>query len=292
MSERPYSVDVAAWVERVAQDPVAYRQRQTVEVVLNAVAMTAPLNTELVLKGGILMGLAYGSPRQTTDIDMTAAFAVDEDVDDRVCALLDSAFPRAAASLGYPDLVLRTQSIRRLPAHIHRQADFPALKLKIAYARRGTNEENALREGRASTVVDVDISFNEPLNHLQVLELTEGRALYAYGLIDLMAEKYRALLQQVPRNRYRRQDVYDLDILIRRHPADEVNPEDVLNALLKKCSARRIKPDRSSLDNIEIKTRAGSQWNTMRLELDDLPAFEDCYSRVADYYRSLPWKAV
>ena len=98
MSERPHSVDVAAWVERAARDPVAYRQRQTVEIVLNAVAMTAPLNTELVLKGGILLGLAYGSPRQTTDIDLTAAFAVDDDVDDRIRTLLDSAFPRAAAS--------------------------------------------------------------------------------------------------------------------------------------------------------------------------------------------------
>jgi len=78
------------------------------------------------------------------------------------------------------------------------------LKLKIAYARRGTNEERALNEGSASTVIDVDISFNEPLIHVQVLELAGGQELYAYGVIDLVAEKYRALLQQVPRNRYRR----------------------------------------------------------------------------------------
>lgn len=290
MSERPHSVDVTAWVERVARDPVAYRQRQTVEIVLNAVAMTAPLNTELVLKGGILLGLVYGSPRQTTDIDLTAAFAVDDDVDDRIRTLLDSAFPRAAASLGYPDLIVRTQSIRRLPAHIHRKADFPALKLKIAYAGRGTNEERALRDGKASSVVDVDISFNEPLNHVQVLELTGGQALYAYGLIDLIAEKFRALLQQVSRNRYRRQDVYDLDVLIRDHLQEGVAPRDVLEAVLKKCAARRIRPNRSSLDDIEVKTRAGRDWDTMQLELDVLPAFEDCYSRVADFYRSLPWE--
>ena len=290
MSERPFAVDVAAWVERVAQDPVAYRQRQTVEIVLNAVAMTAPLNTELVLKGGILLGLAYGSPRQTIDIDLTAAFAVDDDVEDRIRALLDSAFPRAAANLGYPDLIVHTQSIRQLPVHIHRKADFPALKLKIAYARRGTNEERALREGRASSVVGVDISFNEPLNHLQVLELTGGQALYAYGLIDLIAEKYRALLQQVPRNRYRRQDVYDLDVLIRDHLDEGVVLKDVLEALFKKCTARRIRPNSSSLDDIEVKARAGRDWDTMQLELDVLPTFEDCYARVVDFYRSFPWE--
>ena len=193
MSESRHPVDVAAWVERAAQDPVAHRQRQAVEIILNAIAMTVPLNTEMFLKGGILLGLAYGSPRQTTDIDLTAAFAPDGNIDEWIGTLLNSTFPRAAASLGYADILVRTQSARRRPNHIFAQAEFPALKLKIAYARRGTNEERTLNEGTASSVIDVDISFNEPLNHIQVLQLTGGRELYAYGLIDLVAEKIPCL---------------------------------------------------------------------------------------------------
>ena len=118
MSESRHPVDVAAWVERAAQDPVAHRQRQAVEIILNAIAMTVPLNTEMFLKGGILLGLAYGSPRQTTDIDLTAAFAADGNIDDRIGTMLNSAFPRAATSLGYADLLVRTQSARRSPNHI------------------------------------------------------------------------------------------------------------------------------------------------------------------------------
>ena len=289
MSERPHPVDVAAWVARVAQDPVAHRQRQAVEVILNAIATTSPLNTELFLKGGILLGLAYGSPRQTTDIDLTAAFAAERNVEDQIGALLNSAFPRTAASLGYADLVLRTQSAKGRPSHIFPDAEFPALKLKVAYARRGTNEERALSEGTASSVIDVDISFNEPMNHVQVLQLTGGQELYAYGLIDLVAEKYRALLQQIPRNRYRRQDVYDLDVLIRDVPADEFAPGDILHAFLEKCFARRFAPNRRSLDDSEVRLRAARDWNTMELELDTLPEFDDCYERVAAFYRSLPW---
>ena len=292
MSERPHPVDVDAWVARAAQDPVAHRQRQAVEIILNAIAMTDPLNTDLFLKGGILLGLAYGSPRQTTDIDLTATFAADGGIDDRIGALLNSTFPRTVASLGYADLVLRTQSAKGRPNNIFPDAEFPALKLKIAYARRGTNEERALNEGTASSVIDVDISFNEPLNHVQVLELTGGQELYAYGVIDLVAEKYRALLQQIGRNRYRRQDVYDLDVLIPALHADEIEPADILEALLRKCSARRLEPNRRSFDNAEIKNRASRDWNTMDLELDDLPAFEDCYERVATFYRSLPWDGV
>ena len=292
MSELSHPVDVAAWVARAARDPVAHRQRQAVEIVLNTIAMTGQLNTELFLKGGILLGLVYGSPRQTTDIDLTAAFAADCNIDDKIGTLLNSAFPRAAASLGYADLVLRTQSAKGRPNHIFPEAEFPALKLKIAYARRGTNEERALNEGTASSVIDVDVSFNEPLNHVQVLQLTGGQKLYAYGLIDLVAEKYRALLQQIPRNRYRRQDVYDLDVLIRDVRADGIAPGDILEAFLEKCSARHIVPTRRSLDDSEVKLRAARDWSTMELELDDLPDFEDCYKRVAAFYRSLPWDHV
>lgn len=104
-----------------------------------------------------------------------------------------------------------------------------------------------------------------------------------------MAEKYRALLQQIPRNRYRRQDVYDLDMLLPGVLADGIAPADILEALLKKCSACRLEPNHWSLDNTEIKNRAGRDWNTMELEIDDLPEFEDSYERVAAFYRSLPW---
>ncbi len=182
-----------------------------------------------------------------------------------------------------------TPSSARSPNHIFLHAEFPALKLVIAYARRGTNEERALNQGTASSVIDVDISFNEPLNHAQILQLTGGQKLYAYGLIDLVAEKYRALLQQIPRNRYRRQDVYDLDVLIPAILAEGIAPSDLLEALLEKCSARHLDPNQRSLDNTEVKYRASRDWTTMELELDDLPEFEDCYKRVAALYRSLPW---
>ena len=61
----PNAVDVAGWVRKAEADPIAYQQRQTIEVTLNAIAMTGSLNVVMILKGGILMGLAYNSPRQT-----------------------------------------------------------------------------------------------------------------------------------------------------------------------------------------------------------------------------------
>ena len=292
MPEPNYKIDVAKWVENAKADPVAYQQRQTVEIVLNAIAITTPLNAKMFLKGGILMGLAYDSPRQTTDIDMTTKLIVEHNTGDMIRTKLDAAFPRAAAALGYADLVLKTHSLKRMPRKTKfENADFPALKLKIAYARRGTKQETRLSEGKVSEMIDLDISFNETLKHIQVLELTGGQKLRAYGLVDLIAEKYRAMLQQVPRRRNRRQDVYDLDLLIGKHEIDDALRAQILDVFIEKCRSRRIEPTDLSLNDPEIKTRSHAEWQTMELELGEVPIFEICFARVSEFYRNLPWQS-
>ena len=246
----------------------------------------------MFLKGGILMGLAYDSPRQTTDIDMTAKLIVEHNTGDMIRTKLDAAFPRATAALGYADLVLKTHSVKRMPEKTKfEEANFPALKLKIAYARRGTKQEMRLLEGKVSEVIDLDISFNETLQQIQVLELTGGQELQAYGLVDLIAEKYRAMLQQVPRRRNRRQDVYDLDLLIEKIEIDDARREQILDVFIAKCRSRQIEPTRSSLDNPEVKSRSRAEWQTMILELGEVPDFERCFTRVSEFYRNLPWKS-
>ena len=290
MSETVLEIDVAGWVEKAKADPVAYRQRQAAEVTLNAIAMTTALNDKLYLKGGILMGLAYDSPRQTADIDLTAAFSVEPEIDDRISELLNAALPRAAAKLGYADLVVKVHSVKRMPKRIFETAEFPALKMQIAFAERGTKQEEAMAAGKAPGVIDLDISFNETLRQIQVLELTGGEELQAYSLIDLMAEKYRAMLQQKERNRNRRQDVYDLDRLIAEHSFNSAFKEQLLDVFVEKCRSRHIEPSSDSLHDPEIKKRSSAEWDSMELEIGDLPDFDDCYERVAEFYSKLPWK--
>lgn len=289
MSDPVLELNVAGWVERARADPIAYAQRQAVEVTLNAIAMTADLKERMFLKGGVLMGLAYDSPRQTADIDLTAAFEVSPDIDEKIRGLLDGAFPRAAARLGYADLIIKVHSIARQPKAIFETASFPALKIKIAFARRGTPHEAALKRGIAPGKIEVDISFNEPLRQIQILGLTGGAELLAYDLVELMAEKYRAMLQQKERNRNRRQDVYDLDRLI---DGREFTPEvltQILEVFVAKCQSRNIEPTIDSLDDPEVKSRSAADWQTMQLEIGALPEFEGCYSRVSNFYRTLPW---
>lgn len=289
MSDPVVEIDIRAWVERARNDLATYRARQATEVVLNSIAQTEGLKQQLYLKGGVLMGLAYGSPRQTTDIDLTTSLEAGDEAAEVIAALLDAAFPRIVADLGYAGLVLKVHSVRRLPKGLFDTADFPALKLKVGYAAFGTPQHEALIQKKSANTVEVDISFNEPLNFIQVLAIPEGAELCAYSLCDLIAEKYRAMLQQVERRRNRRQDVYDLHILIQQLEIDDTLKQSILDSFLQKARSRRIEPNIDSLDNPEIRERSGADWDTMRLEIGDLPVFAECYERVRAFYRSLPW---
>ncbi len=289
MPDSPLKIDVESWVEQARGNPTAHQRRQSIEIILNAIAAKSPLNKQMFLKGGILMGLAYDSPRQTVDIDLTTALKAEDDTGEWICRQLNQEFPRVADRLDYEELVLATQSAKWQRGGEPETAEFPALRIKVAYAQRGTNQEKALKRGRAANIIGIDISFNERLGHVQILEITGGQELFAYGLADLIAEKYRAVLQQVPRNRNRRQDIFDLDLLIAGHEIDDALRAQILETLIEKCRSRRLEPAQASLEDPEIKERSGWEWGMMELEVGEIPDFEDCFARVSEFYENLPW---
>lgn len=283
-------VDVRAWVEVVRSDPTRYRDRQVTEIVLAAIGLAPNLSTNLVLKGGAVMALAFKSNRVTGDVDFTsmvepAGFA------DQIADELNAVLPKTAIRLGYLDLLCRVQKVRKMPRPLNfEEHDFPALLVRIGSAKRGTNEEKRLEEGKAPRVLDIEISFRDQVYAFQELNLTgAGVAVRAFTLHEMIAEKLRALLQQPIRNRNRRQDVYDIAYLIE---AKELTDEDrhiILKTLIEKCQTRDIKATQASIDDPEIKQRAKADWNTLSLELGDLPPFEDRFTIIRDLYVSLPW---
>jgi len=111
----------------------------------------------------------------------------------------------------------------------------------------------------------------------------------AYSLNDLIAEKLRALLQQEQRNRYRRQDIYDIDMLLTQFPFDESEKARLHQTLLKKCDARSIIPSKEALAAPDIIKRAKADWHTLKIEIGELPDFDACFARVNTFYTSLPW---
>jgi hypothetical protein len=135
-------VNIFEWVARAKIDPVKYFERQATEVVLTAIGMAEPFSEHIFLKGGILMGVLYGSPRNTGDIDFTTDLDPNEELPDALRSALDGTLPRAAAEIGYPDMLLRVQTIKIRPRQDSLAKDtFPALEMKIGYAKRGSPQE-------------------------------------------------------------------------------------------------------------------------------------------------------
>jgi hypothetical protein len=155
-------VDISAWVEKAQNDRSWYIKRQATDIILNAIGSSPKFGEKIFLKGGTLMGIVYQSPRQTADLDFTSSLEPAADIAEMLSEELDKQLRRMSTTLGYADMLCRVQTIQHEP----RKTDFenfswPALKVKFAYARRGSPQEKKLLAGKCPNVVEADISFNE-----------------------------------------------------------------------------------------------------------------------------------
>lgn len=284
-------VDIRAWVEDARANPALYRDRQVTEIVLTAIGMAPRLSETLILKGGTLMGLAFSSLRLTTDVDFSAD-ADPHGFDEIFTTELNAQMPKTAIRLGYLDLICRVQSVRKMPRPQNfAEHNFPALGIKIASAIRGTPEQVRLQAGIASRVLDLEISFRDQVYTSQELRLSgAGVAVRAFTMHELVAEKLRALLQQPLRNRNRRQDVYDIAFLIDQQALTDDDRKLIHRTLIEKCATRGITPNASSITEPEVVRRAQADWETLALEVQNLPSFDDRFALVRALYEALPWE--
>lgn len=283
-------IDFARWVEEAKADPVEFRRRQVVEIILHAISSYDDLKDHLLLKGGTLMNLGYGSPRATDDVDFTATVAVD-DFEEQIKQNLDDELPKAVARLGYLDLTCRVQGTQLQPPRP--DARFPTLEVRVASASKSSaSETKRLDAGRAPNIVKLEISFNEYTETPQPLFLDhEGKFIFTYSLSELIAEKYRALLQQLIRNRYRGQDVYDIARLIRQHQLNETHGQVVFRIMIRKCQSRDMNVTRDDIDDPEIMERAQTDYESLDIQLGTHEnSFDDDFQLIRDFYRSMPWQ--
>ena len=291
------ALDLGRWIGLAGPDKVNRRRRQVAEITLHAIALERRLGQSLVLKGGLLLAIAYGSPRFTSDLDFTAR-EFSADAPESLRALLDPALVRAAATLGYADLRCRVQTVKPKPRPaMFAGADAPALKVTIGSVAGGPGERRSLEAGMASDVLELDVSYREPLVSIEEVALlgrvepaAAPRTLLVYSLAEIVAEKLRAYLQQTERDRGRRQDVYDLAYLVGEHGAG-LDRAAILAALRTKALARGIEPAPGMIDDPDRIGRARRDWHTLKAEVGRIPEFEACFAVVREFYLSLPWQA-
>lgn len=281
--------DIKKWVN---QNPEYYAFRQAVHTILSAIAGTPILQTSMIMKGGVLLALSYNSPRYTKDIDFsTATKRPDFDLADFRQQLEDSLL-YTVETFDY-GLDCRIQSCIQQPKS--GDTTFPAIQVSIGYAYKGGPSHKRLQAGKATEVVRIDYSLNEPVEEIELFELEEGSIISTYSLVEMVAEKFRALLQQEVRNRFRRQDIYDLHYVLNDHPLrdDPKTKARILERLLEKSRIRMLQVSPDAMSNPEIRRRSKEEYIMLIPEIEgDLPPFDEVYALVEAFYRALPWRQV
>lgn len=148
-----------------------------------------------------------------------------------------------------------------------------------------------LQAKNSPRVVQIDYSFNEAVFEVELLELDGGATIRSYSLHNVLAEKMRSLLQQPIRKRNRRQDVYDICLLLESAQAPSADELAHVHAMLvESCRSRGIEPTAGSMSNDVVVEMARKGYADLQADVDGaLPDFDDAVDRVKALYRSLPW---
>ena len=282
--------DIASWVNDSSVDENEQRRREAMHILLYAIGSSDVLSVKMAMKGGVLLGISYRSSRYTYDIDFStsekaAAFEIEEFKDE-----LDKQLIYASEKLPY-GMTCLIQKFKKEPNNP--EATFPTFKLTVGYAYKTDRTKfKRLQSKNSSDVIKIDYSLNEMIQETELLEVGDGKTISAYSYYDLIAEKYRAILQQEQRNRYRSQDVYDIHyVLTNAELPDDQDKNTILKTLLKKSTSRNLEIDRLSIRSPEIKRRSKVKYEKLQQAVyGELPEFETAYKFVQDFYESLPWE--
>lgn len=286
-NDRLHELDLASWASSAPRGQKSFRE--AVHIVLAAVSSSATLRTRMIIKGGILMAIRYNSSRYTRDADFSTRDTYLASDKETLLGELTDQIDLMNNHLPY-DTMCRLQTHKLVPPR--EDASFPTLELTIGYAQRSKRGEmQRLLAGQAPNVVKIDHSYNEAVYDIEILSLSDGAELHAYSLNNLIAEKFRSLLQQPSRRRNRRQDVYDLHRLLTSvRPLSQQERSDILKLLVNSSEARHIAATADSMANVQVRSMAEEDYLSLAAEIDeDLPDFDSSYRLVQVFYESLPW---
>lgn len=278
--------DIESWVESAeGADQKAFRR--ATHVLLSAISSHANLLPEMVMKGGALLAIRYKTARMTRDVDFSTrvAFTDFDRSREQFVADLDRALTNASARNAY-GLQLKVQSQKIKPSE---HGTFPTLHIKIGYATLGdVRAMQRLTQKQISSVLSVDYSFNEEIHDIERIG-DEHLGVDVYGEFTLIAEKLRAYLQQIERDRSRGRDLYDLWFLLRDRHFEPSETATLFHVIKSKARSRNIEIDRESLDDAQLLQHSRRSYEELRTQVVDLPEFMDAQAIVSRFWRGLPW---
>lgn len=279
--------NIEEWVN-LETNPFRRELREAVHTVLHAIVKSHQLKSQMIMKGGILLAIRYRSSRFTKDIDFSTEEKYSDFDDEGFIDEFREKLTFAVEDLEY-GLDCRIQRWEVRPKE--KEKSFQTMALKIGYAPKGSRKHKALMNNKCPDVVEVDYSFNEITQEKEILKIFDEGSLEAYSFTDLIAEKFRAILQQEVRNRFRRQDPYDLYFLLNKYSIDKEKKQKILKSLIIKSNSRNLEVNKLSISEEKIKQRSEKTYSQLADEIEEpLLPFEEVYSFVQKFYKSLPWE--
>ncbi|MFA7666675.1 MAG: nucleotidyl transferase AbiEii/AbiGii toxin family protein [Burkholderiaceae bacterium] len=282
-------ISIEAWVDAAPEEQRGFRE--AVHIILDSIGHSQNLQARMIMKGGLLLAIRYDSTRFTRDLDFSTCEPYVEADAERLLAEFEAGLADAEDRLPY-GTACRLQSRKIEPKGENRTHH--NLALTIGFADKSHHGAMArLAAKNSPRVVQVDYSFNEAVFEVELLELDGGVTIRSYSLHNVLAEKMRSLLQQPIRRRKRRQDVYDIWLLLESappFPAKEL--AEIRKMLVMSCRSKGIEPTADSMDDEPMVRMAREGYADLQADVDgDLPAFDDAMTRVKAFYSSLPWGA-
>lgn len=279
--------DMDTWVD-ATDDKNTQELRQAMHTVFVAIAKSRYLAEKMIVKGGVLLAIRYSSVRFTKDIDFSTSDMHEDFDEENFIEELGESLVLAVDELPY-GLDCRIQTIELRP----KKGSFPTLKVTVGYASQGSAKHKRLLTGHSVDVLKIDYSFNEKTEEVEFIEISDDNIIKAYSLTDLVAEKFRAIIQQKTRKRIRRQDAYDIYWLMDNNYLEKTDKLQLLNTLVAKSSSRGIDVDREMLKDEKIIDCSKTEYHLLSQEIEgELPDFDSLYKSVREYYESLPWDKI
>ena len=253
----PTSFDVIAeWAAKNELPVQEARFRFAQYAVLRAIADSRSLSASLVFKGGNALDFIWEPNRSTKDLDFSTR---DNNLQlPDLKTLLGDSLSRMGRLAGVTCCVQHME--QRPPGQ---DKTFITFVGKVGYALPDElkNRERILKGDSVSTVVPLDISLNELICATENIDLDGTHSLQVYTLEDIVAEKLRALLQQIPRNRSRCQDVLDIAMILAERQLDGTR---IAAFLVQKASARNVHVSKRAFRNNEIRSRASVNYASLQ----------------------------
>jgi predicted nucleotidyltransferase component of viral defense system len=231
--------------------------------VLQSIAGSQVLSSSLVFKGGNALDFVWQPNRSTVDLDFSSR---DSGLTiERIRTYFEPSLRRVSTASG---ALYRLQRLEQQPPGEGRS--FITFNVSIGYALADDlRNQQRIREGKPSMArIPVEISLNEPICAAEEIELASANSLQVSTQEDIIAEKLRALLQQVPRNRTRPQDV--LDIVVALNRGAYLRPDVVADFLRRKAASRNVEVSMNLFLAEELWSRAEQGYAELQSTARDL----------------------